>query len=142
MSNLSSPPPSTAPTTLPDALVQLAALRARLSAMTRAIHRVTGFTLDELLEKGGEGAPPPASEPAKAAGDATVASSTGDGPAPAEAEVEAVDISPFVLKALAIRKAIAGGSMTEEEAEAELKTMLPDGLAEEQVATVRQWSGL
>lgn len=123
MSNLSSPPPSSAPTTLPDALVQLAALRTQLAATTRAIHRVTGFTLDELLEKGGERPVAPESTPAD------------------DAEPP-VDISSLVLKALAVRKAVQSGSMSEQEAEAEIQSLLPEGVTEDQVANVRQWAGL
>lgn len=62
---------------------------------------------------------------------------------PPPAAAEPVDIGPYVLRALALRKSAQVGAIDEEKVEEEFEAIVKGaGLSEEQVRTLRQWAGL
>ncbi|BGO90784.1 hypothetical protein NBRC10512v2_003039 [Rhodotorula toruloides] len=68
-------------------------------------------------------------------------SETTEDPSPAAAEP--VDIGPFVLRALSLRKSVQVGATDVEKVEEEFEAIVEGaGLSEEQVRTLRQWAGL
>ncbi|KAK4703978.1 hypothetical protein P7C70_g2233, partial [Phenoliferia sp. Uapishka_3] len=127
------------PTTLEAALQQINFLKSQLASTTRAIHIVTGLSLDAFLEKGGEASVE--SLQAHEEGRPGSFAKSVEEEESKEDEVEPIDISPLILKALAIRKSVSGGSFGQDEAEKELQQLVV-GLTPEQTGTIRQWAGL
>lgn len=150
MSTSAPPPLSTLPrpTSLPAALVQIDQLESRLAAVSRAVLRTSGLSLDDLLLKAGEAET--AIEVKAAFGNSEQkapdefareqAGSGGEGEE-GEGKAEPLDISPLILRALAIRKKVAAGSLGAEEAEAGVKALLVEGMTAEQERTIREWAG-
>lgn len=143
------------PATLAAALTQLEHLSARLSLASTLFHQHTGKHLAPLLDASLPATAylstpaltptvPPSPAPAPAAAPPT-SSTEADAPQATEAGNaggnEAFDISPLVLKALAIRKAVHVGEVEDGEvAVAELVAGLP--VSEEQRKQLRTWAGL
>jgi len=142
------------PTTLAAALTQLEHLSARLTLASSLFHQHTNRDLTSLLNASlpqtaylfpsstrtpAPSPPPPTPATALMVEAEDAASLKAD--AGSESENEAVDISPLVLKVLAIRKAVHVGEVEDGEAAvAELVAGLP--VTDEQREQLRTWAGL
>ncbi|GAA5994214.1 uncharacterized protein JCM10292_001937 [Rhodotorula paludigena] len=159
-------PPSSAsqPASLADALARIAHLEQQLARAEHVVRARTGLELGQLLrEADQEGALDPAPAPeepsnaaarpapslsgARPAPEAPAAAPTDDD-APSEPAPEPLDIGPFVLRALALRKSVHAGALSDADAARELEAMwgAPGsegaGLSEEQRGMVRHWAGM
>ncbi|GAA5894476.1 hypothetical protein JCM8208_006252 [Rhodotorula glutinis] len=143
---------------------QLASLEHRLALAQQLVRDRTGLDLGAMLDaahrEGEQGTSRAASAQQAAATrtapplppSAAAQPPTDSDPAPPAAEQDAqidapppVDVGPFVLRALALRKRIHLGDTSEADAEAELRDLFEGeaaALSEEQRASVRQWAGL
>lgn len=134
------------PATLTAALLQLEQLSTRLTLASHLFKQHTGKDLAPLLDShpslqshapaSPQHHPPPPSAPPSAP------TPEAADPAPeAETEPEPFDISPLVLKALAIRKAVHQGELDDGEKAVEgLVGGLP--ISDAQRAQLRTWAGL
>ncbi|GAA5923724.1 hypothetical protein JCM3775_000486 [Rhodotorula graminis] len=143
---------------------QLAHLQRRLALAQQLVRDRTGLDLSDMIDSaeasGEQGVKSGISERQPAATRAApphppscaVHRLDGTDPAPSAAENNApvdtsgpVDVGPFVLRALALRKRIHLGETSEVDGENELREMFEGeaaALSEEQRASVRQWAGL
>jgi hypothetical protein len=144
----SSPTPTSRPATLEAAVVRIHLLERRLALAEQALRSSTGQTLDQLL---GLGQPTsldaepsfagiPSSTPSATLSSASLSPADSS---PKPRATEAIDIAPFILRALAIRKGIQHGTIAEEDREGEvMKLVEGTGLSEKQVDQVREWAGV
>ncbi|SCZ98874.1 BZ3500_MvSof-1268-A1-R1_Chr7-1g09301 [Microbotryum saponariae] len=129
------------PTTLNSALERIRELEKRLAVAEYAIQQTTGQTLSQLL---GEDQDETSSKPTIAKSTPAVAAE----PVQNSTEIgttgpEPIEISPLVLKALAIKKGVHIGSIPEDEASSQVEKLW-EGLkvTHEQKDQLRAWAGL
>lgn len=154
--------------TPPLALDRIATLERQLAHASQLLEQHARLTLsDELVKaglgplvldarrreggdaRGGDGqiATMRAGAHADADADAEVAKAAPETAAPtsdptAPAGAAAVDLGPLILRALEIRKRVHAGSVSDEQAGADLEGMVEEHkLSEEQAATLRAWAG-
>ncbi|KDE09046.1 hypothetical protein MVLG_00764 [Microbotryum lychnidis-dioicae p1A1 Lamole] len=129
------------PTTLNSALERIRELEKRLAVAEHAIEQTTGQTLSQLLGEDqdetssnwviAKSIPTVAAEPVQ---NSTEIGTTG---------TEPIDISPLVLKALAIKKGVHIGSIPEDEASSQVEKLWKGlKLTHEQKDQLRAWAGL
>lgn len=134
--------PMSTTTSLDAALARVAHLERRLAEVESALQARHGSTVDDLLSnyRSSAGWTPPLAPTASAEPSATAeptAETTAAEPAPSEP----VDIQPYILKALALRKGVQSGTV--EDGEVALDSLVVDsGLSPAQVEQLRQWAGL
>jgi hypothetical protein len=134
-SSSSSAPP---PTSLPAALQRVSHLEQQLQQIELALQRATGSGIDHLLSSYQLSL---SSDPSPTA--AAPSESSEPTSSPATKAAEPIDISPYILQALAIRKGIKEGSIDESRHEAAVMELAEGkGLSEEQVQQLRDWAGL
>ncbi|GAA5892439.1 hypothetical protein JCM5296_003598 [Sporobolomyces johnsonii] len=145
---MSAQPPQQ-PHTLEQALERIHDLERQLRFAVHIVDLRFGFNLqqaiadeDNRINADLHPQPPVAQNPPSLSSSTTPQPSPSDDdaspPAPAP-----VDIGPFVLKALALRKSLATGQVEETDGEAELdKIVAGSALSDEQVKQVREWAGL
>ncbi|GAA6046861.1 hypothetical protein JCM3770_005680 [Rhodotorula araucariae] len=152
------------PQTLDAALARIHHLERQLALATELVRDRAGLDLGDLLDqaaqRGGVSAqngaaaghilsngtaPPPPRAAVLAASSGNPAAPSGTEEATPETAAEPVDVGPYVLRALALRKRTHLGEISDAHAEEELAVLFEGdaaGLTEEQRATVRQWAGL
>ncbi|GAA6016141.1 hypothetical protein JCM10207_004457 [Rhodosporidiobolus poonsookiae] len=153
------------PSSLEAALVRIRFLEGQLALAQQVVRQRCGEDLSALLDAAGRGvamAPPnKAFSPPTAASDsalsapsappaASSAPTSFQAPADeatdtaAEDQDKTVDVGPFVLRAIQLRKDLHVGRVDEKDGEKELQRILDgaEGLSEEQRGTVRSWAGL
>ncbi|BGP39171.1 hypothetical protein JCM10450v2_003125 [Rhodotorula kratochvilovae] len=156
--------PSTRPQSLDAALARIAHLERQLALAEQLVRDRAGLDLHELLAEAEQGraadsgkdvaasqapsngaTPPPPPSSSLASHSDTLANSA-DGADPAsDTPAEPIDVGPYVLRALALRKRVHLGEVTDAQAEEELRVLFEGeaaALSEDQRATVRQWAGL
>lgn len=131
--------------TLETAVTRIHELEKRLERIQYALQARTRYNnIDELLAE----APSKNSSDANEAQEEVSPSSTpsaiessSDNDIATAAAPSAIDISPYVLKALAIRKSVHTGTI--EDGETALKELLEENVfSESQQTQLRQWAGL
>lgn len=131
---------TSAPQSLAAALERVAHLEQRLAEVEQALQATTGHGVDQLLYL--HQPPVPVSLPALSQVPATLAPVEPSSAEPTPA-LELIDLYPFVLKALAIRKGVHSGSIEADNHESEFEALVAEaGLSARQVAQLREWAGL
>ncbi|GAA5879813.1 hypothetical protein JCM3774_001390 [Rhodotorula dairenensis] len=131
--------------TLPLALDRIATLERQLAHASQLLEQHTGLNLStELVKAGLE----PRAErvergaTARTGPDAEANRSPETASADAATPAAAVDLGLLILRALEIRKRVHAGSVTDEEARADLDGMVDEHkLTAEQATTLRAWAG-
>ncbi|GAA5963813.1 hypothetical protein JCM21900_000051 [Sporobolomyces salmonicolor] len=140
------------PYTLEQALERIHVLERQLRFAAHLVGNRFGFNLEQAIAEEDNRANSDMHTQPLAAQDppASLSSSSTPPPSPADDGDDAappapaaIDIGPFVLKALALRKSLATGQVEEADGEAELDQIVAgSGLSDEQVKQVREWAGL
>lgn len=126
--------------TLEGAVARIQELEARLGQVHTALQAKHGYGIDELLEQA-HSTPAPTSETAAALHSAGPLIAEGLAEPTEPVNATAVDISPYILKALAIRKGVHAGTI--EDGALALRDLLGEAaFTTEQELNLRQWAGM